>query len=353
MEVSKKNIKIAEEMLENYVEAKEFNDAISLCNNILTTFPENEKAVFYSGFLSIVPKHFNLIKTFSIMDKNFDKTIELLKKSKDEELEKRFRYENYINKVVKVLQDYRDKLKDKVFPNGAGKPDFSSEHMYKALDLYSREIVFFIDKFWNTHLNNPLYEMSKTKISNLKKDILNSVEWPFTVLGNNLLYRENDQEQIEMYFLLYDLYHDKRLDWLVYTFPETCKSWEMLEPRFLEYKKEADAFQKDYIEREEKFKTAWKKSSFFTKNKLQKQIIEFEEEKLQFLKKTEGIIEDYSIAKRSKGWVENVTYNRIDLINTILNNFKQNRKRALEKQYQDEYRAYLDIKLSTRSITAD
>lgn len=348
MDINEKNLKIAEDMLENHIEACDYINALTLCNDILINFPENEKATFYYGYLSIVPKHFNLLKTFSLVEKNFNKTIKLLQNSSDIDEEKKERYENYIKKIIKVLLDCKNKFYQKVYPDNTGRPDFSTEHMYNAFDLYTESILGFVDRFWSTHLTTPLYSISTTKLSNFKKDVLGSLEWPIAVLGNNLLYRDNDLEPVYKYFTLYDFFNAKRMEWFSSTYPDKCQTWEKIEHIFLDYKKEVDAyFQKVAIE-EKRFKMELQKASFFSKNKIQKEINEYEETINDFLKKVNLMVEEYVIKRINGGWVKGVAYNSVDLVNPILANYKESRRKELEDQYRKEYEDYLNLSTNER-----
>jgi hypothetical protein len=351
MEVKLNNLKIAEDMLENHIEAKEYNDAMLLANDILISFPDNEKAIFYSGYLSVMSKHFNLIKTFTPVDKNFDLTIKLLQESNDSEEEKTMRYENYINKVVKVLQSCKDKLYNKVYPNNQIQPDFSTEHMHNAYDLYTNTMAKFIKKFWENHLDTPLYEISKTKLANLKRDVLRSIEWPISIIGNNLIYNEDDLEPVEKYFKLYDLYTNKRMNWLCSTYPDKCKSWEELEPRFLEFKKEVKDFFKRSNAEEHRLKMEYEKAFMLSKNKIQKQLFEVENKNVDFLRRIVAIIDEYAIKKRNNGWIKDMTYPHIDLVNPTLIEYKEERRRKEEAIYKEEYSKYLDVNIDLNYIT--
>lgn len=346
MEITEKTLKTAEDLIENNIEADDFEKALTLCEDILSVFPNNEKSIFYKGYISIVSKHFNLIRSLSVFENSLQKTMDLLSTSLDNETEKTIRYENYINKTIKVLHDIKNKLYKKVFPMQNDKPDFSTEHMYNAFELYTCSIAPFIKKFWDTHLNTPLFKISKMKIDNLKRDIIENLEWPISVLGSNLLYKENDIEAIKLYFSLYDLYTEKRTDWLSTSFPEKYHPWSSLEPKYLSFKKEVKKVLSKNLAEKRAVKMQLQKASFLSKNKIQKRLYELENEENSFLKTVVNVVNQYALEKRNNGWMDNMSYNNIEVINPVLSNYKETRMKELEAKYKEEYKKYLEIELN-------
>lgn len=159
MEITCENAELAISMMKDAADIKNYNTAITMCNELILIKQDDPVVNFYWGFLATISRDFFATTTFEVLEKQLDKAAALLANASYPIEEKISIYKDFIVKTIRAIEVYISK---------------GFAHKKHTYTMYASQLSAFIGKIRKVYLLENPYDLDMEWIIDKGEQLFNT-----------------------------------------------------------------------------------------------------------------------------------------------------------------------------------